>query len=64
MEAVKIVNYITGQEIFSKNPKKTVKEILHYHNSVFVRNNEIHFPENAYAEQLGDVIVIKRGKKL
>ena len=60
----KIVNLITGQEVWSKNPEKTVKEMLHYHNSTFARNGEIHYPEYAIAEDLGDEIIIKKQKKL
>ncbi len=60
----KIVNLITGQEIWSKTPEKTVKEILKYHNSTFVRNNEIHYPEFAFAVDYGDRIIIKGQKKL
>lgn len=64
MQSVRIINYITGQEIYTKTPAKTVKEILKYHNSTFVRNNEIHYPENAIAEELDDVIVIRKQKGL
>lgn len=60
----KIINYITRQEVWSKNPKKTVKEMLRYHNTVWVKDGDIHFPENAYSEELGDVIVIRKGKLL
>ena len=60
----RIINYITGQEVYSKNPEKTVKEMLRYHNSTFVRNGEIHYPEFAIAEDLDDVIVIRKQRKL
>lgn len=61
---VRVINYITGQEVYSKNPEKTVKEMLKYHNSTFVRNNQIHYPENAIAEKLDDVYVIRKQKGL
>ena len=61
---VRIINYITGQEVYSKNPEKTVKEMLKYHNSTFARNGEIHYPENAIAEKLDDVYVIRKQKGL
>ena len=61
---IRIINYITGQEIYSKTPEKTVKEILRYHNGTFVRNGEIHYPENAIAERLDDVIVIRKQRGL
>lgn len=60
----RIINYITGQEIWSKNPIKTVKEILKYHNSTFVKDGQIHYPEYAIAEDLDDVIVIRKQRKL
>lgn len=62
--ATKIINYITKQELWSNNPEKTVKDVLHYHNSSWVKNGEIHYPENAFAETLGDVIVIRKKKLL
>lgn len=61
---IKIVNSITHQELYSKTPEKTVKEILNYHNTVWVKNGEIHYPENAYAEQNGEVITIRKRKLL
>lgn len=64
MQPVRIINYITGQETYSKTPEKTVKEILRYHNSTFVRNNEIHYPEFAIAEVRDDCIIIRKQKKL
>lgn len=64
MQPVRIINYITGQEVYSKTPEKTVKEMLRYHNSTYVRNGEIHYPEFAIAENLGDAIVIRKQKKL
>ncbi len=64
MQPVRIINYITRQEVYSKNPEKTVKEMLKYHNSTFVRNGEIHYPENAIAEKLDDVYVIRKQKGL
>lgn len=64
MQPIRIINYITGQEIWTKNPKKTVKEILKYHNSLFVTPDKIHYPENAIAERLDDVIVIRKQKGL
>lgn len=61
MQQVRIINYITGQEVYSKNPNKTVREMLRYHNGVFVMaNGKIHYPENAIAEKLDDVIVIRK----
>ena len=60
----RIIDYITGRDVYSKNPKKTVKEILGYHNITFAKNGEIHYPEYAFAEVLGDVIVIRKQKKL
>ena len=57
----KIVDYITGNTIYSKVPEKTVKEILTYHNSTFAYyNSGVHYPENAIAEDLGDTIVIRK----
>ena len=60
----RIIDYITGRQVWSKNPEKTVKEILHYHNSTFVKNDEIHYPEYAFAEDRGDEIIIRKMKKL
>lgn len=61
----RIIDYITGRDIYSKNPQKTVREILRYHNSTFVKDNdEIHYPEYAFAEELDDVIVIRKQRKL
>lgn len=62
--ATKIINYITRQEVWSNNPEKTVKEMLRYHNTSWVKNGEIHYPEYAFSEKLGDAIVIRKRKLL
>ena len=58
---MRIINYITGRETYSKNPWKTVREMLRFHNSVYAtKDGKIHQPENAIAEELDDVIVIRK----
>lgn len=60
----KIVDYITGNTIYSKVPDKTVKEILAYHNSTFAYYyGGVHYPVNAIAIDLDDEIAIKKGVK-
>lgn len=58
-----IHDYISGTVICSKNPEKTVAELLARYNSTFTYSHRgIHYPENAIAKEQGDIIVITRRK--
>lgn len=58
-----IHDFISGRIICSKNPEKTVKELLDHYNSTFAyRHRGVHYPENAIAIEQGDIIVIRRRK--
>lgn len=58
---IRIIDYISGREVYSKKPWKTAREMLRHHNDTYVMaNGKIHYPENAIAEELDDVIVIRK----
>lgn len=63
MALTEIRDLISGVVIYSKNPTKTVKELLARHNSTFsYKHRGMHYPENAIAINKGDAIVITRRK--
>lgn len=56
-----VIDLINNRTIYSKNPIKTAQERLAYHNETFAnKDGTIHYPENAYFVEDGDVIYIKR----